>query len=209
MRFWVFVGLLMGMLSGTRVAWADSSPLDQITAAINGQQSELEKLDALLRDPDRNRRIAAITMLLKSGNPLYVQRAREAGLASSDVEMQAAALGAIMDSGGPFKLVVDISGTEDDQDGIKSWMGSEGNWDDAIGKAIFVFRLGEFDKKNGCWKRPGINACGVTIVGSNIIFQWPPATASFQLSGEGSLEGLLRNTNGDNKPVPAKIPLIE
>lgn len=185
--------------------------LDDIVAAVNAGQSELDKVDALLADTNRNKRIAAMTLLLKSGNPTFVARAKEIGLTSADTEMQAAALAAIFDAGGPFKLVFDLSQTEDDKDGVKDWVGGEGSWDEVSQRALFVFKTKPFDPKKKCWMPSHTDSyCAFTIVGRTISFgPWSYGVGSFELSAEGKLVGTFRHSNGDYVPVTAEIPLME
>jgi len=93
--------------------------IDDIEAAVENGTDELSRVDALLADPDQNRRIAGIQLLLASGNPLYVKRAREAGLLSSDPDMQLAALKATLDAGGGIQMVFDLANLP--ADALKAW----------------------------------------------------------------------------------------
>lgn len=180
-------------------------------AGVDAKTDELQQVDALLRDPDRNRRIAAMELLLKSGNPTFVARAREVGLFSTDPELQRAALGAIFDAGGPFKLVIDLGKSTDEKNGIKSWMGGALAWDDVSGKGIHVFRTSPYDPKKQCWlNADNLQYCSLNIVGRTITLTlWQQGIGTFELGGDGSLTGWVRYTNGMLDPVPATIPLAE
>lgn len=209
MRFAV-LGLLAASLVPGVGARAETK-LDDIISAVNAGQSELDKVDALLADPNRNKRIAAMTLLLKSGNPSFVARAKEIGLTSADTEMQAAALGAIFDAGGPFKMIFDLSKSDDEKNRVKSWLGGDGIWDEGGQRALYVFKSNPYDPKKKCWS-PTVAAsdCVFTIVGRTIAFgPWSYGVGSFELSGEGKLVGTFRYTNGDNVPVAVEIPLME
>lgn len=209
MRFAV-LGLLAVSLALGGGARAETK-LDDIISAVNAGQSELDKVDALLADPNRNKRIAAMTLLLKSGNPSFVARAKEIGLTSTDTEMQAAALGAIFDAGGPFKMVFDLSKSDDEKNGVKNWLGGDGSWDEGSQRALYVFKTKPYDPKKKCWTPANTDTyCAFTIVGRTIAFgPWTSGVGSFELNGEGKLVGAFRNTNGDNVPVAVEIPLME
>lgn len=208
MRFAV-LGLLAASLVPGVGARAETK-LDDIISAVNAGQSELDKVDALLADPNRNKRIAAMTLLLKSSNPSFVARAKEIGLTSADTEMQAAALGAIFDSGGPFKMIFDLSKSDDEKNRVKSWLGGDGIWDEGGQRALYVFKTKPYDPKKKCWTPTNDDSCVFTIVGRTIAFgPWSSGVGSFELSGEGKLVGTFRYTNGNNVPVAVEIPLME
>lgn len=207
----VRVGFLcLCLAAGWAPPASTQTSLKDIVAGVDARSSELEQVDALLRDPDRNRRIAAMELLLKSGNPVFVARAREVGLFSADPELQRAALGAIFDAGGPFKLVVDLTKSPDDKNRIKAWFGSRLSWDVDSGKGIYLFTTKPFDETMKCWSFGDSPNCAFTIVGKSIsIDGWPEGTGTFELGGDGNLAGYIRYTNGNNVPVPAVIPLVE
>jgi len=199
---------LLSLISPT-FALAQTS-LDDITSQLESQKSELDEVDALLADPDKNRRIAAMELLLKSGNPVFVSRAKEVGLFSSDPEMQAAALKAIFDAGGPFRLVVDYSGVADKDSGIKEWLSRRGNWDDTAKTGVFLFTTQPYDPEKKCWRFPDDWSCAIALSGLTVSLpDWSRAEGIFELSSDGTLSGNFRTTSGNGVSLPAKIELTE
>lgn len=203
----VIAGLLAALFALPGFA---QTTLDEITAQLDSQTSELEQVDALLADPDPNRRIAAMELLLESGNPVFVSRATEAGLFSSDTEMQAAALAAIFDAGGPFKLVIDMTAGSEDETGIKRWIGPNGSWDEAETEATYIFRTDPYAPEGQCWPVAGEDRCSIRMSGRTVsINDWRNTAGTFELNASGVLVGSMRYTNGTYNAAPATIPLIE
>ncbi|BCH15557.1 hypothetical protein [Mesorhizobium sp. L-2-11] len=194
---------------GSQPAFSQDS-LSDIKEKLAGKTSELEEVDQLLAHADKNHRIAAMELLLRSGNPIFVKRAKETGLFSSDPEMQQAALNAVFDSGGPFRLVLDLSGKDDEEHLVKAWS-NQLIWNPETSLAEFVFRTAPFDAKAQCWKFPENNTCAIYLSGTTAsIRDWYNASGSFQLGGDGRLSGTFRNTGSPKSvPVPAYIPLAE
>jgi hypothetical protein len=202
--------LAIALFAGGSQPARSQDTLSEIKEKLAGKTSELAEVDQLLAHPDKNQRIAAMELLLRSGNPVFVQRAKETGLFSSDPEMQQAALTAVFDSGGPFRLVIDLSGSEDEEHNIKGWS-NQLSWNPESGTAEFVFRTTPFDPKAQCWKFPESNVCAIYLSGATAsIRDWHLAAGSFQLGGDGRLSGTFRNTaSRNNVAMPAYIPVAE
>lgn len=187
------------------------SSLADIMSELDARTSELEQVDALLGSPDPNRRFAAMELLMKSGNPAFVQRATEVGIFSSDEELKRSALRAVFDAGGPFRILINYAGSTDDQNGIKQWLGSDGSWDDSSRIGTYVFRTQPFDEREQCWLFVNSRACAFRIVGSVVsIDGWNRATGTLELDAAGKLVGSFRYTlNNAYVTVPATIPIVE
>ena len=54
--------------------------LADIENALGGRASELGRVEELLSDSDPHKRIAAMELLLDSGDPQFIRKAREFGL---------------------------------------------------------------------------------------------------------------------------------
>lgn len=206
----LFASIVAAALLATPAAAQTS--LADIKAKLAGKTSELAEVDAMLAAPDKNARIAAMELLLASGNPVFVQRAKEVGLFSSDLEMQAAALKAIFDGGGPFRLLIDITTGKEDQTGIRGWLGNgRGTWD-AEGKiGLYTFATQPYDEEAKCWKFLRSSDCAIVLSGTTIsLADWSYASGNATLNSEGVLEGAFRVTNSSSYiPMPARIPLAD
>ena len=198
---------VFGLMAGGALA---QSSLSDITAQLDARASEMAQVEALLADADAGRRLAAMELLIKSGNPVYAKRATEVGIFSSDVELQRAALRAVFDAGGPFRILINYGGSTDEQNGVKSWIGGEGSWDDTTKRATYIFRTQPFDEKRQCWPFAESSNCAFRMVGSTVsIDEWSYAVGSFQLDTTGQLVGDFRYSAGNHLPVPATIPIVE
>lgn len=198
--------LIMPMLAASANA---QQSLSEIKEKLGQRASELEEVDQMLANPDKNQRIAAMELLLASGNPVFVNRAKEAGLFSSDPEMRNAALKAIFDSGGPFRIVFDFSGKSDEDHGIKDWSGDViWNPDTKLGRLVFTVQ--PYNKEKQCWESSGRN-CAIYLTGTTVSLRdWRYASGSLELDNSGRLVGTFRATGSSaNVPVTAYIPLME
>jgi hypothetical protein len=184
--------------------------LDDIEASIGGRIGELERVEQLLSHPEPNRRIAAMELLLKSGDPAFVRKAREFGLFSDDHQLRQAAVRAIFDAGGAFRIE-----TEAPRDGSTSLgdvMRMYGGAVDNEGRGSIPFILsGDFDSKKVCWLRTTTrdDQCALRPTGESIhLADWNYTTGEFKLDDEGNLSGFLlyRNTG---HPIGARIPLVD
>ena len=85
------VSLIMGMLLvGTAASAADS--MEQLLEKARAEAAEIEKMKRLLNEePDPNVRLAAFNLMIRQGNGTMYEVAVDAGLASADRLLQAAA----------------------------------------------------------------------------------------------------------------------
>lgn len=203
--------LFLGLYLAAALPAGAQMSLSDIKAKLGEKTSELEEVDALLANPDRNQRLAAMELLLQSGNPTFIKRAKEIGLFSSDPEMQVSALRAIFEGGGPFKIEFTLTDDENARNGIIRWLDwAKGNWQTDGKLGSWTFQTDKYDAKDRCWKFKGNKNCALILSGNTVLLQdWTYGSGSLQLDSEGSLLGSFRHTNGSYPPVPARIPLAE
>lgn len=191
---------------------AAQTSLADIKAKLAGKTSELAEVDAMLAAPDKNSRVAAMELLLASGNPVFVQRAKEVGLFSSDPEMQSAALRAIFDAGGPFRVLLDLTTAKEDQTGARTWLSNyQGAWDSDGKVGSYTFSTRPYSEGKKCWQFLSGSNCAFTITGTSVsLGDWSNVAGTLTLDSAGSLTGSFRVTY-DRKyvPIPATIPLAE
>ena len=203
--------LLLGLFSVVSAAQAQSGLAD-IKKNASALAQQYAEVDAMLADTDKNRRIGAMIALLGSADPIYQKRARDVGLFSPDPEMRIMALRAILDTGGPFTIEMDLKGISEEKTRIFKYLREEGgNWDDGTGIGSRVIRLGAFNPKLGCWVQPRYDTqCIVYLSGDSVTVYVNRATAKFRLSNEGVLAGTFRYNYvcGACDPVPAQINLV-
>lgn len=173
--------------------------LDEIEASVGGMSDEMARVDALLAEPDQNKRLAAMKMLIQSGNPLYESRARETGLFSSEKEMQRVALAAIFDGGGPFRADFSLSGVDEDEAKIRSWIKYVGGtlFEDGKMGQVTIY-TSAYDEERKCWPlKSNENHCAFTPTGDYYVLDWDMSfrgtlalTTEAVLAGEGAYDGL-------------------
>lgn len=206
------LAVVTASLIATMIPASAQQTLEEIKQQLSSKKSELDEVDALLAQEDKNLRIAAMELLLKSGNPSFVQRAKETGLFSSDLELQRAAVAAIFDAGGPFRLVADLTFAPEEETKTKAWLSyvrGALTVDEKIG--TFVFQTEPFDKSKKCWPFKEGRNCAFTLAGAAIsLADWRGATGELTLSSEGILVGALRSTDFSNTiPFPISVSLID
>lgn len=182
----------------------------EIEASIDSRVGELEWADQLLSHPEPNRRVAAMEVLLKSGDVTLARRAREFGLFSDDHLLRQLAVKAIFEAGGAFRIETDAP--HDGSTNMTEVMRAFGGAVDGEGRGSIQFVLsGEFDSKEMCWLRGAsrVRLCVLRPTGDSIhLAEWSNTTGQFKLDDEGVLRGfiLFRNTG---LPVAARIPLLD
>lgn len=205
--FWA--GLAFALASN---AVSAQSGLDDILSALDARAAELERAQAILDDPDANRRIAAMKLLLKSDDEQFRHLAREFGLFSADPALRQAALVEILNAGGGFRLETDApaEGSTDIHLAITRLSGSL----DGTGKGSvpFVLKPG-FDNAESCWRNTRNNNCTLLLAGATVhLHSWGAGSTNiagaFRLDASGNLEGHVL-VNGNGRPVAARIALID
>lgn len=205
-----FAPALMAALlltAGLAPAVAQTS-LDDIEAAVAGASDDMARVDALLADADPDKRISAMKMLLESGNPAFAQRAKEAGLFSSDLAMRRLALSTIFETGGPFRIDFNLSGMNEDSTYVRAWLRDVGGSfynDDSMGQ--WTFFVDQFDDDAKCWQLVGSNGCMFLPSAELYLIDWRGMRGSFQLSTDGRLLG--EGAIGTGKTVKFQINLLE
>lgn len=183
--------------------------LKEILDHLDAKTEEYNQVDQILASADRNKRIAAMELLLNSKNPVFIKRAKETGLFSSDAELQEAALKAIFESAGPFRLVLDLGDSDEEKTRGKSWAKNGGSLSDDGRTATFSFRTDPFDSKENCWKFHGYPTCAIYLTATTISLQdWTTGSGTLKLGTDGTLSGSFL-VKGANTALPAKIPLID
>jgi len=210
MKFFKIISTLFLILNFLSVAKAQSS-LDDIKAQLDSNESELDEVDRMLADTNTNRRIGAMKALIDSGNPIFIKKAKEVGLFSSDEQMKLIALKAILDSGGPFKLILDPKGKSTKETGLEYWLDRyDGSWNPNTLKGEYVFSLGPFSNDNKCWPWLAHKSCAVTLVGKTIsLNSWQSANGTLTLGNDGIMSGAFKSTTGRRVPVTAIMNLFE
>lgn len=202
---------LGGAVASVNHAVADSE-LDRIEAELGGRAGELERVRLLLADPDPDRRVAAMELLLQSDDDIYRQRAREFGLFSDDPTLRRTAVHAIFDAGGAFRIEMDPVSEDSTNTGefLQRYRGSRDSAGN--GSVAFVLTPG-FHAENVCWTDRD-DVCRLQPIGDTIhLTSWRLSggrvvTGDFELDNAGTLQGHVL-IGGSGAPVAARIPLVD
>jgi hypothetical protein len=191
---------------------AAQSVLDELEAQIGSRVDELSRAEALLADPDPNRRIVAMEALLKSGDPAFVGKAKEVGLYSDDPRLRAAAVRGILDAGGTFRAEFTMPGDTSEVTDIRTWLQRfNGSWSQDGSTGYFGFVVGPFDAERQCWTFLDNRNCAFRMSGEDVMTgDWNfniRGAALMRLDDTGALTGGFQ-VNGTGTPVTIRIPLI-
>lgn len=166
--------------------------LDEIEASVGSLSDEMARVDALLSDADANKRLAAMDMLIKSGNLDYAKRAKEVGLASSDKQMQRRALTSIFDSGVPMRIDFPLTNVDEGETQVRRMVQSfDGSVREGDAYAQVLLSLGKFDTENSCWVyKNNSSICAIVPTGEHYVMpKTYGRTGAFRLNSSGVLEG--------------------
>ena len=186
--------------------------IDDIEAALAEDNTQLDRVDALLASEDTNKRITAMELLLDSGNALFIKRAKYVGLLSSDPDMRLAALKATLDAGGGWRIELDLSGVkgEDADRWVNSVTSYTGTIDPSGKHATLLYDLQPFDEDQNCY--PYYSSwCGFRLTGTKLAIDMAnaPFIGIVELDTEGRLVGQISIKGNEIQSVPVVIPLID
>jgi hypothetical protein len=189
---------------------AAQTSIEDIEAALGSKTDEMARVDAILASPDANARIAGMELLLASGNPVFVRRAKEVGLFSSDPLMREAALKAILDAGGSITFELDTSALDSDQ--VERWiarLSDQGPVATDRSRITLTFQVGPYDDNSNCYMILNTNRCFLTLQGSSVALTWwfyNDMQGRVSLDAEGQLSGEL--TLAENRAWRGTVPVV-
>lgn len=199
MKFWI-IALVLGPLCGP--AQAQTLTPEEILAQIEAKVSAQNPYQALLNDPDPSRSLAAMEVMIESGDPKLVQMAVEFGMLSSNPQVRRTALHGIMSTQPVLTLVMD--GTE-----IES-----GNFDNTIQRYLTgsvssenvgfaTVGFGAWKPEESCYVLRGTEKCGLTVNAQGYFLRVrDAASVQMDFQEDGSLVG-----SGNIYNVPDSVPM--
>lgn len=188
-------------------AGAQSLTPEEIQAQIDQRVQTLNPYAELLNDPDPARSLAAIQIMMESGDPDLERMAREFGLLSPSPQVQRAALEAFLATGPILSMRFDGSSVRD-EDFVPRL---RSRFEATVGPDKIAFwkaKVGEFDPAQGCYVYDGSSACFVTVNADGIFFSGQSYRARARIDESGSVAGSATVERVDD-PVPFSIQLIE
>ena len=205
-----FAAVMACMVS---VATAQSLTPEQLQAMIDQELSRENPYKAILADPDPERSLAAMRIMLRSGDQELVAMALEFGLLSPNPQVQRVAVEAYMTTN-PV-LTVRLDGTDVKNTRLASFVREnlKGTLDhDRIGFARLD--LGALSEDGTCYKGRANSNCLLTINRDGIFLTARFGTINVLLNARlvvndaGQLEGIA-SLRGIDELVPISIQLLD
>jgi len=198
----IFSALLMGAALSFSAAAQTLSPAD-ITAKINEKAGLINEYQALLNDPDPTRSIAAMEVMLESGDAKLQRMALDFGLFSPNKLVQYSALKAFFASRPVLRLYIDGSSVKDQDYFARSIRDLSGTVDNNT-RGFATMKVGEFNPEQSCYKHSGSNGCFVRISETEVaINPWRGNWVQLTLNDQGELTGVV----GFSPPAPITVPV--
>lgn len=194
-------------------ATAQSITPDELEAMINERVNAQNPYQSFLADPDPQRSLAAMQIMLESGDDDLVRMALEFGLLSPNPTVRRIAVEAFMATGPILSIRFDGSATEDNDyvSFVRSRM--SGTVDpDGVGFARAT--VGPLSGDGNCFVDTYRGACLVTVNSDGVFLSGhlgassPWFSARMIVNDEGQLEGTASLYNVSD-PIPVTIQLLD
>ena len=162
--------------------------LDELDAAADQTDTAMDEFRARLNDPDPDRALAVLQLLVTKGDANQRRLAIRHGLQSTDRAIQATTLRAILDSGPVLRAVFDPVSAEPTVHFGRTINGAGGVLD-ATGSGSVTFRITGFDEAEDCWTHTQWNTCLLRMRGDEISLLFGSSWGTYRLNGSGQLVG--------------------
>ena len=203
-RILAFLTLLIWPLSG----FAQTLTPEQLKALIDERVAGQNPFAEMLNDPDPARSLAAMEIMLESGDKKLMQMALEFGLLSTNPTVRRSAVEAFMSSKPVLSLAFDGTGLEDKRyfnqrmTGANATMTPEG-----IG--YWRMQVGDYDAGRQCFMLVSGKDCFVTINSDGVLLQNEGYMTGRVVIGEtGALTGSA-TVYQVGTPLPLTIKLLD
>jgi len=177
-----------------------------ILSQLDGVEAELRQLNDILTGPNEERALAAMRLMLASGDPALERMALRAGLSSTSGVARGVALEAYL-SAMPT-VVAFATAQSDNPDGFRNWIEGVGSVSsDATGS--FPIEVGPITEDGSCYgTRKYPRNCYVRIGGTEVSFLIGGSWGSARLNENGELVGAISNGTYRTGPIALRIPLL-
>lgn len=196
------------LLAGTfacavvNVASAQSLSVEDLQKQIDAEMTRGSEYSVLLNDPDPARALAAMKVMMASGDPELIRIAADYGLYSANPAVRAEALKAFLAT----KPRIDAFFTEAGSDGdfrhaMKAHFSSEPN---ASGVVATTLIIGSYDPENDCYAI-GAQSCGLQVRPEAILIGLDDIWNEITLTKSASLEGSVNLGRATNVPMRLQL----
>jgi hypothetical protein len=181
--------------------------LEELDLHMEERDRQLDAFEARLNDPDREKALAAMKLLIEKGDPEQRRLAIRHGLYSPDLATRSTVLRAILDSNP--SLVIHINPLQEEPSTyyfreIKAWSGSL----QVDNSASILMKIAGYDAKEDCWiyKWGASSPCGARLTADVVSLNFGGSWSQYTLNAQGELVG--RHTVQDNI-ADARVSLVE
>lgn len=193
------------MVSG---ASAQSLSVDQLKAKIDARTNSLNQYQSLLNDPDPARAVAAMQIMMGSGDPELFRIARDFGIYSPNSTVQQVALDSFFRAKPVLVLVLDASKLDKQDIGRfdQQIVGGGGTvTPDHVG--TLTVKVGPYDDDQSCFVGNNSKDCFIRMSNNIVSMSVYRAWATLTLNKQGALEGFARVTYV-GASVPLSVPIV-
>lgn len=173
---------------------AQSISVEDLKAQIDARVGGLNEYQELLNDPDPNRSMAAMELMMASGDETLVNMAKNYGIFSPNPAVREAALNGYFASGPVLEMLFDGSNLDDSTD-MTRVLGPINGSVSGTGIGYVSVKLGSYDAKNQCYTANVLsrtfleNGCFLRNSENGVaIFLWE-TWWRLTLNDEGALKG--------------------
>ncbi|MBI6630811.1 hypothetical protein [Pontibaca salina] len=194
----------------TSVAAQTPTP-EEIAALVDQRVSALNPYGELLNDPDPERSLAAMQIMLESGNAELTRMALEFGLLSPNPVVRRAAVEAHLKSGPTLTLKFE-GGDDPDPNFTSTVVGYYSGSTEPGNQGYWKIKVGEYSADDGCYLHVNARSgCFVTVNSDGVYFthdQYKMLAARTDVTDEGLLKGFAKIYKVA-EPVPLTVQLID
>lgn len=185
----IFIPVMFGLAMVGNVSAQDS--VEQLLEKARARAGEIEKLKKVINEePDQNVRLAAFDLMINNGDNTMHEVAVEAGLASADKLLQAAAFKeAIMSLDRlHLTLVVDTDASDEIQGISQAYLDKNGDQ--------YVLTFKKKDTKAGTISGHNFSA---QVTGTQLTYTWGYSNGTVSLKDDDAVSGDIMHQNGNQK----------
>lgn len=182
------IATALGAMLALSAPAAAQVTLDELDAKAGAADAAMEEFRKRLNDPDPDRALAVLNLLISKGDADQRRLAVRHGLQSTDRAIHATTLRAIFDSKPTLRLVLDPVSDKPTRN-YATIVNNYGGVIDAEGTATITFRITGFNAENDCWIDERTDKCFVRLSGDVVSLLLYSKWGSYQLDGSGHLRG--------------------
>lgn len=195
---------------------AQSVSLEELTARLDARADELSGFRRLLADPNPDRALGAMTLMMETGDPVLINLALEAGLSSAQPVMRKTALDAFIATRPTLFTRAELqTGEEARLDYFKNFVEHAGGSLASETTAIIPLPTGPWDAEKRCFVMSGgkDGSCHARIGGDGVAYllnagrSGYEAWAGFELGEDGQLVGSA-SASYSGGPVTLTVDLL-